>query len=143
MPEPPRGTVTFLFSDIEAFTRLLQHLGDRYAERAALHWAETSGEAEIGLQLAGAWCQCWLMHGHLREGQERLARLLELAGASPHTAARAKALTRAGHLADNLSDYMAAHAFFEESLAIRRALGDKGGIAAALNDLGWVAFGRE
>src|SRR5712691_5413009 len=32
MPALPRGTVTFLFSDIEHSTRLLQHLGDRYAE---------------------------------------------------------------------------------------------------------------
>jgi len=32
MPEAPRGTVTFLFSDIEHSTRLLQHLSDRYAE---------------------------------------------------------------------------------------------------------------
>ena len=110
--------------------------------RAALRWAEESGEAEIGLRLAGALCQFWLMRGHLREGQERLARLLGLAGASPYTAARAKALTGAGHLADNLSDYAAAHAFFEESLAIRRELGEKGGIAAALNDLGWVAWHR-
>jgi predicted ATPase/DNA-binding winged helix-turn-helix (wHTH) protein len=110
--------------------------------RAALRWAEESGEAEIGWRLAGALCQFWLMCGYLREGQEWLARLLGLAGASPYTAARAKALTRAGHLADNLGDYAAAHAFFEESLAIRRELGDTGGIAAALNDLGWVAFLR-
>ena len=48
--------------------------------RAALRWAE-EGEAEIGLRLAGALCQFWLMRGHLREGQERLARLLGLAGA--------------------------------------------------------------
>ena len=80
----------------------------------------------IGLRLAGALCQFWLMRGHLREGQEWLARLLGLAGASPYTAARAKALTRAGHLADNLGDYAAAHAFFAESLAIRRELGEKG-----------------
>ena len=110
--------------------------------RAALQWAEESEEVEIGLRLAGALCQFWLMRGHLREGQERLARLLGLAGTSPRTAARAKALTRAGHLADNLSDYAAAHAFFAESLAIRRVLGEKGGIAIALNDLGWVALHR-
>jgi predicted ATPase/class 3 adenylate cyclase len=110
--------------------------------RAALQWAEESGEAESGLRLAGALCQFWLIRGHLREGQEWLARLLGLAGATPRTAVRAKALTRAGHLADNLSDYAAAHAFFEESLAIRRECGDKGGIAAALNDLGWVAWHR-
>src|SRR5262245_13840005 len=32
MPTLPSGTVTFLFSDIEHSTRLLQHLGDRYAD---------------------------------------------------------------------------------------------------------------
>lgn len=37
MPEPPSGTVTFLFSDIEHSTRLLQHLGDRYAEVLAAY----------------------------------------------------------------------------------------------------------
>ena len=31
MPELPAGTVTFLFSDIEGSTRLLQKLGARYA----------------------------------------------------------------------------------------------------------------
>ena len=29
--ELPTGTVTFLFTDIEGSTRLLQELGDRYA----------------------------------------------------------------------------------------------------------------
>ena len=37
MPEAPSGTVTFLFSDIEHSTRLLQHLGDRYAEVLAAY----------------------------------------------------------------------------------------------------------
>jgi hypothetical protein len=37
MPEAPRGTVTFLFSDIEHSTRLLQHLGERYAEVLAAY----------------------------------------------------------------------------------------------------------
>jgi class 3 adenylate cyclase len=37
MPTPPSGTVTFLFSDIETSTRLLQHLGDRYAEVLAAY----------------------------------------------------------------------------------------------------------
>src|SRR5262249_18154737 len=111
--------------------------------RAALHWAEEAGGAEIGLRLAGAVWQFWAIGGHLREGQGWLARLLGLAGEASRTVVRAKALTRAGHLADNLSDYAAAHALFEESLAIRRELGDTGGIAAALNDRGWVAGHRQ
>ncbi len=36
-PELPTGTVTFLFTDIEGSTRLLQELGDGYAEVLAEH----------------------------------------------------------------------------------------------------------
>jgi predicted ATPase len=39
-PELPTGTVTFLFTDIEGSTRLLQELGDRYAEVLAEHHRE-------------------------------------------------------------------------------------------------------
>src|SRR5262245_28002714 len=37
MPALPMGTITFLFSDIEGSTRLLQHLGNRYADLLAEH----------------------------------------------------------------------------------------------------------
>jgi predicted ATPase/class 3 adenylate cyclase len=37
MPSLPTGTVTFLFTDIEGSTHLLQQLGDRYAEVLATH----------------------------------------------------------------------------------------------------------
>jgi hypothetical protein len=37
LSELPSGTVTFLFTDIEGSTRLLQRLGDRYAEALAEH----------------------------------------------------------------------------------------------------------
>src|SRR5438445_3192871 len=37
MPELPSGTVTFLFTDIEGSTRLLQELGDAYADALAEH----------------------------------------------------------------------------------------------------------
>ncbi len=48
MPTLPTGTVTFLFTDIEGSTRLLQHLGDRYAKvfaeyRQILHTASHKG----------------------------------------------------------------------------------------------------
>jgi class 3 adenylate cyclase len=37
MRQLPTGTVTFLFTDIEGSTRLLQELGDRYADALAEH----------------------------------------------------------------------------------------------------------
>ena len=37
MSEPPSGTVTLLFSDIEGSTRLLRRLGDGYVEQLARH----------------------------------------------------------------------------------------------------------
>ena len=37
MRELPRGTVTFLFTDVEGSTRLLHELGDAYAEVLAEH----------------------------------------------------------------------------------------------------------
>jgi predicted ATPase len=50
VPELPTGTVTFLFTDIEGSTLLLQELGDRYAEVLAEHrrvlrdsWREHEG----------------------------------------------------------------------------------------------------
>lgn len=39
MPALPSGTVTFLFSDVEGSTRLLQALGDRYGEVLDRHGA--------------------------------------------------------------------------------------------------------
>src|SRR5204862_439975 len=37
MRELPTGTVTFLFTDIEGSTKLLQELGDAYADALAEH----------------------------------------------------------------------------------------------------------
>src|SRR5205085_7151500 len=37
VPELPTGTVTFLFTDIEGSTRLLEELGPRYADALAEH----------------------------------------------------------------------------------------------------------
>jgi predicted ATPase len=110
--------------------------------RAALRWAAEGGATEIGLRLAGALYEFWLVRGYLREGREWLRQLLMLPAASPHMTARGKVLTGAGHMAHNLGDYAAAWALFEESLALWRERGDKRGIATSLNNLGWVAVHR-
>ncbi len=111
--------------------------------RAALRWLEESRTVEAGWQLGGALWRFWSMRGYLREGRERLAALLALAGEAVPSerswAARAKALKAAGTLAAEQGDYAAARARYEESLAIRRELGDKLEIANLLSNLGIVA----
>jgi non-specific serine/threonine protein kinase len=111
--------------------------------RAALGWFEESRAVEAGWRLGGALWRFWSMRGYLREGRERLAALLALAGEEVSSeqgrAARAKALKAAGTLAAEQGDYAAARARYEESLAIRRELGDKLEIANLLSNLGIVA----
>jgi len=108
--------------------------------RLAMDWAESEGGDSIaGLRIAAAMWWFWESRGHLREGRGRLSRLLAAASDTQALAIRAKALRGAGALARVQADYVAAEALHRESLDIRRALGDQGGIALALGSLGAVA----
>ena len=61
MNQPHSGTVTFLFTDIEGSTRLLQELGDGYAEVARIvHGHPTLSE---GVMEAARAADGWLIHG--------------------------------------------------------------------------------
>ncbi len=61
MPELPRGTVTFLFTDVEGSTRLLGQHGDAYAHLLADHRrmevallrSRGAGSARLGLLAGG------------------------------------------------------------------------------------------
>src|SRR6185436_4308891 len=127
--------------------------------RAALRWAREGGTpdaAETGLRIAGVLWDFWSMRGDVSEGREQLERALDAAGghrdpplhsaglrtsqdghgdpplqrgyASPYLA---KALNGAGNLAWLQGDFDAARALHTESLALRRELGDKSGIAGS------------
>src|SRR5262249_59160138 len=96
-------------------------------------------EAGYGLRLAGVLWRFWALRGYLTEGRERLAGLLALPGASERTQERSQVLHGAGLLAYWQGDYQAAQALYEESLAIRRELGDRQLISDSLNSLGCVA----
>lgn len=110
--------------------------------RAALRWSVESGEADAGLRLGGALWRFWEIRGYLSEGRQWLMELLALSGDAARTAARAKALHGAGVLAHDQGDYQKARVLYEESLAIRRTLMDKRGIAGLLNSLGILARGQ-
>ncbi len=123
-------------------------------------------KVEVGLRIAGALWRFWKVRGYLSEGREKLAGMLALPtlptastlaptpaplpqtlrtqSHSPHSPYslnlfRAKALNGAGVLAYRQGDYISARSLHEESLAIKRELGDKQGIASSLNNLGNVA----
>jgi predicted ATPase/transcriptional regulator with XRE-family HTH domain len=111
--------------------------------QAALAWCCGSPEdAEVGLKLAGALWQFWLIRGYVNEGRLWFARLLAQAPAAP-ALVRARALNGAGFLHWAWSDYDQAEARLNESLALYRELGDTHGAAWVLNHLCHVAVARE
>ena len=113
--------------------------------RAALRWAIERGEAEIALRLGGALWRFWTQRGHLVEGLVWLEQALALPGASAHSSsdeivrARAGALNGAGNVAAARGEHARAAPLHEESLALRRWLGDTTGVAISLLNLGTAA----
>ena len=107
--------------------------------RAALAWSLVEGgDAGSGLRLAGALGSFWSIRGFAGEGRGWLADCLAAApDATP--AIRAKALCAAGVLAREQGEYAAAHSLLMEGLEFHRALGNRQGIAATLNNLGSLA----
>ncbi len=111
--------------------------------RAALGWAVESDDAEAALRLAGRLGRFWLLRGHFAEGRRWLGAALTVPpGASPTAEGarwRGLALYSAGVLAHTQGDYAEARARFLDNLALRRASGDRRGLAVALNSLGGIA----
>lgn len=111
--------------------------------RAALRWALDQGESTTGLRIAGALARFWAVRGYATEGRRWLEDLLAADtvtdALTSHIAARAKALSGAGLLAREQSDFARARTLHEKSLTLRRELDDRKGIALALNSLGNVA----
>jgi predicted ATPase/DNA-binding CsgD family transcriptional regulator len=109
--------------------------------RAALVWAEEQQEQEAGLRLATAIWRLWESHGYYHEGISWFQRFLVSSGEKPiPIEIRAKALYRAGILADRqgLSDNAAA--FLNEALACYRQADDPTGTASVLNALAICAL---
>ena len=108
--------------------------------RSALEWSLAEAGSQEDLRLCGALNRFWSTRGHLAEGRKWCARILAKERAAERTPEYAKALNAAGNLAWHQTDYPAARALLEESLAIFRELDDRAGIAQSLNNLGNVAI---
>ena len=107
--------------------------------RAALGWSiHEAGDAGLGQRLAGALYGLWAQRGYFSEGRGWLdAALARDDQGSP--AACALVLTGAGVLAWMQGEYERAESLLDQSLALKRALDDRAGIAFSLNCLGSLA----
>ncbi len=113
--------------------------------RAALSWFLEHGSdmqsGELDLRLSGALSQFWWIRGYVSEGQHWLERVLD-ESREVRSAARAKALIGAGHLATMQDDFAQAELLCGEGLVQYRELGDRRGSATALSSLGYAAMMR-
>ncbi|MFL5731915.1 MAG: tetratricopeptide repeat protein [Chloroflexia bacterium] len=104
------------------------------------------------MRLAGALWPFWLMRGNIVEGGRRLETALAAYGAvearlsgppsNELLADLSWALTGAGAMAEARGDYAGSCAYLERSLSVRRAMGDKKFIAAALHNLAQAVRGE-
>jgi predicted ATPase/tRNA A-37 threonylcarbamoyl transferase component Bud32 len=101
--------------------------------RAGLEWLIASGDAEWGLRLGTALFHFWEMREYLVEGRDWLEKLLKLPQAAAPSKMRARALFSAGVLASAQGEYATADREIIESWKIASQLGDKAGVAVALN----------
>jgi predicted ATPase/class 3 adenylate cyclase len=103
--------------------------------RAALaFWAETQ-EFDLMLRLAAALAFFW---GESEDGRRWLEEALQ--AAPNRVRARAQGLRGLAHMYGDLGDSVRAEVYLREALAIYRELGDEGGIARCLNNLGMNAW---
>jgi tetratricopeptide (TPR) repeat protein len=79
------------------------------------------------------------VRGHYQLGRAYLKRLREPLAAEDQQRLIAKALSVEGEFVSRQGDYLEAKILFQESLTVRRELGDQEGIATSLNNLGILA----
>lgn len=105
---------------------------------AALQWLVDSGEVQVGLHLASALWEFWYERSRFVEGRSWIEKLLDLAGsdAPELVRERAEVLNDAGNFAYNQADLSTADKLHNESLRLRKRIGDEQAMAGSLNNLG-------
>lgn len=114
--------------------------------RAVLDWCFAGTEAEyrktdsarVCLELAGALWRFWYIRGYMVEGRDHLARSLRQTPES-RTVAVSKVLHGMATMTYAQGNYVEAQSIHEQSLTIRREVGDEQGIADSLYHLGFIA----
>ncbi|MFN8472678.1 MAG: tetratricopeptide repeat protein [Anaerolineae bacterium] len=107
--------------------------------RAALQYLIDRNRAEEALQLAGALWRFWYVRGHFAEGRHWLELVLRY-DQDTSAAARSLALYGAANLAFAQGDHPTMARYLEESLSLRREVGDVEGQGASLHALANLAL---
>jgi non-specific serine/threonine protein kinase len=108
--------------------------------RAAMIFASSPGADPVGgLRVAAAIWWFWYVRGYFSEGRDWLSAMVAAVPEGVADEIRGNAAYGAGGLAYGQSDYDASRVLVERSLAIRRSLGDRRGIAYSLSVLGIIA----
>jgi predicted ATPase/class 3 adenylate cyclase len=108
--------------------------------RAALDWADETGDAGLALRLlAGLW-RFWQVRGHLHEARRRADQVLGMPGvADQPPLLRAKAYGASGSIRYWQGDFVAANEHYGLALEAARETGDKPALAEALYNYGFAA----
>jgi non-specific serine/threonine protein kinase len=110
---------------IPGYERVLLRLDVEHGNlRAALAWAETGEEAEIGLRLARAMINYWVVRAHYREGRTWLERARGWGDGAP-SEARARVLGGLAWLTTLQGDYGVADAAATEALRVAQEAGSR------------------
>lgn len=105
--------------------------------RTTLHWAIEKGNAEVSLRLVSALWRFWLYRTYFHQGRQWLEEALALGEMAPRQL-RAVAPHGLGELTHFQRDLAAATAAHEQSLALRREVGDHEGVSDSLATLGML-----
>ena len=106
--------------------------------RLVLDWAEETDPA-LGQRLAGAIWRFWWLHGHIREGCERLGIFLSV-GSHAGPGVRAKMLSGAAALNRLRGRSDLSYEYTEQALVLARNSDDIKGAAFALHQLGFLVL---
>ena len=106
------------------------------------HLADDASVKEISL------CHCYLaivngFQGNYERAKAEAEAGYQLTKSINHVPGLAFAQNLRGTLAQQMGDYVAAHDYFQESLALRQQMGDVHGTAVALNNLGNLANAQQ
>jgi predicted ATPase/class 3 adenylate cyclase len=111
--------------------------------RSAFTWSTArSVDPEMGLRVCAAIWRFWYIRGQCTEGRHWCEAALRQAPEGMISAPLAATLNCNGVFASIQGDYEASRVLHEQSLSIRRALGDEMGIAISLNNLGTLAHNQ-